>query len=85
MADAKLTCPSCGWDGSEDGRHGPRFTYLEEVTNERPVVGLNEAGVLQIDGRDHLGVEDAGANHRLQCGNCLAEFALPEGLDVDFV
>lgn len=84
MSDKRLTCPSCGWDGVADGKHWPSFRYLEEVTNEREVEGFDEHGVLRVSGEDHIGLEDGGENHRLLCGNCLTEFAVPDGIEVEF-
>lgn len=81
----KLVCPECGWDGADDGRFDFCFRYLEEVTNERRVEGFNAKGVLEISGEDHICIEDAGMNHRLRCGNCLAEFLIPDGTETDFV
>jgi hypothetical protein len=80
-----LVCPSCGWDGSDDGQHNFCFRYLEEVTSIRRVEGFNEAGVLEIAGEERIAIEDAGANGRFECGNCLAEFPIPEELKIDFV
>lgn len=81
----KLSCPRCGWDGSADGTHDFCFRYLEEVTSIRRVEGVNDAGVLEIAGEEHIAIEDPGANLRLQCGDCLAEFPIPENLIIDFV
>ncbi len=80
-----LVCPSCGWDGSSDGAHDFCFRYLEEVTSIRRVEGFNAAGVLEIAGEERIDVDDAGVNARIECGNCLAEFPIPEGVKIDFV
>ena len=84
-AKPRLVCPKCGWDGTDDGMHDFCFRYLEEVTSERRVEGFNDAGVLEISGEDHIAIEDDGTSHRLRCGDCLAEFAIPEGIKLDFV
>lgn len=79
-----LTCPACGWDAKKEGLHDFCFRHLEEVTTERRVVGINETGVLEVESAERIQLEDDGEKHRLQCGNCLHEFELPEGIQVDF-
>ena len=81
----KLKCPECGWDGTEDGVNGGWFRYLETVTNDRRVEGFNADGVLEVSGDDHIAIDDCGENHRLMCGNCMHEFPIPEGIEIDFV
>lgn len=83
IAERRLVCPSCGWDASDLGRRGHRFLYLEEVTNQRPVYGIHEAGMLQIEAFNQIGIDDGGWNQRLLCGNCLTEFPLPERFEID--
>ena len=84
-AEKRLVCPQCGWDASDDGMHDFCFRYIEEVTNERRIEGFNAEGVLEISGVDHIAIEDDGADHRMRCGNCLHEFPIPEGIEIDFV
>jgi hypothetical protein len=79
-----LRCPACGWDGSTEGTHDFCFRFVEEVTSIRRVEGLN-GGVLEIAGDERIDINDHGANARLQCGDCLAEFPIPEDLKLDFV
>jgi len=81
----KLVCPSCGWDGSTDGQHDFCFRYLEEVTSVRRVEGVSKEGVLSIAAEERIDIEDSGENARFQCGNCLEEFPIPEGLTFEFV
>jgi hypothetical protein len=83
MPTKRLVCPSCGWDGSTDGQHDAWFRYLEEVTNERRVDGFAPDGRLLVAAEDHIAIEDDGVNHRLICGNCLNEFPVPEGLEIE--
>ncbi len=80
-----LSCPSCGWTGDSAGIHADRFRYLEEVTSIRWVEGVDASGTLRVDAQEHIGIEDPGRRPRLQCGECLAEFPLPQGLTPDFV
>lgn len=81
----RLGCPKCGWDGSADGTHDFCFRYLEEVTAIRRVERINDDGILEISGEEHIGIDDPGANARLQCGDCLTEFPIPEDLKIEFV
>lgn len=73
----RLTCPKCGWDAQEEGAFDYSFRHLEDVAHERRVVGFNTAGALEIEGEERIQLDDPGINGRLQCGDCLAEFAIP--------
>ncbi len=85
MTSRTLTCPYCGWTGRTLGAHAAGFRYLEEVTSIRSVEGFGASGVLRVDARERIGIEDPGRRPRLLCGDCLAEFPLPRGTVLDFV
>ena len=56
-------CPKCGNDGSR----GP-LRFLEDITSYRPVLGLRDDGLLEIDGLYRTdGYDDAAVNMRFEC------------------
>ncbi len=81
----KLSCPHCGWTGRSPGAHGRAFRYLEDVTSLRWVKGMDPTGVLRVDASEQMPSEDGGRSPRLLCGECLREFRLPRGIEVEFV
>ena len=86
-----LPCQNClrfsrvlrGWRRARI--HWSALRWLEEVTSERKVEGIGPNGELMVQVRERIGLEDPGANARLLCAICLSEFAVPEGLPVDFI
>lgn len=78
-----LTCPHCGWTGDSPAGQGRAFRYLEEVTSLRWVVDLEAGGLLRVEASEHA--EEGGLSPRLLCGECLGEFPLPAGIEVEFV
>ena len=80
MAERKnITCPGCG-------AVNPRLRYLEDIVCYREVTGFNDEEELEIDGLYESGEGyDDGENARLTCMDCLREFPIPDGIDVDFV
>ncbi len=85
MEPAPITCPACGWAARSPGAHAHAFRYIEEVTSMRWVTGVAASGALRVDASDHIVDEEGGRSPRLQCGECLAEFLLPSGTEVEFV
>jgi hypothetical protein len=86
VADRHLVCPACGWDGSTDGEHDGWFRFIEQVaTNEHRVEGFSERGLLQVATEDVLAVADPWVRRRIRCGNCLTEFPLPPGIEIEMV
>ncbi len=84
-----LKCPHCGFDGSTEPRHrSEAFLYLEDIVCFREVhvpKTKKAKGVIQIDGLYKTGDGfDDGTNPRLMCGNCLHEFPVPEGVELEF-
>lgn len=86
-----LTCPHCGFEGiiggeAQEGEHSSEpFRYLEDIVNHRDVEGIDENGALRIDSFYESGEGyDDGDNLRLECRKCLAECALPAGLEIEF-
>jgi hypothetical protein len=84
-----LKCPHCGYDGSSPPWHredDEPFLYLEDIVCYRRVLLEGRQGVLNIHGLYHTGEGfDDGENARLMCGDCLEEFPIPPGLEIDFV
>ncbi len=50
----------------------------------RWVLGVGPSGVVRVDASDGIAAE-GGRSPRLHCGECLNEFALPSGTEVEFV
>jgi hypothetical protein len=75
-ASGRSRCPYCGHDGG--------FTHVEDAQLLREVKGIND-GVLLV--RGHYAVNDEGTadTWRISCPACEREFAVPRGLEVDFV
>lgn len=74
-AAGELVCPCC--------KH-TEFRYVEDIQCWRPVLSAMD-GRLNIDGLYKSGEGyDDGENGRLQCANCVAEYALPEQLELTF-
>ena len=84
-ADRRLVCPACGWDGSTDGQHDAWFRHLKEVTTECRVEGFGPDGRLLVASEDQVDIEEPESKHRLRCGNCLTEFPLPQGIEIEMV
>jgi hypothetical protein len=51
----------------------------------RWVIGASASGTLRVEASDRILDEEGGRAPRLQCGDCLAEFPLPSGAEVEFV
>lgn len=85
MRPAQIVCPTCGWEARSPGAHAHAFRYIEDVTSVRWVMGVAASGALLIAASDRILDEEGGRSPRLQCGECLAEFSLPGGMDVEFV
>lgn len=78
LPDGRLACPECGrteW-----------LRYIEDIQNCRQVDGVEE-GELRIFGAYETGEGfDDGQNGRLLCdGDCCIEFAIPEGMTIDWI
>lgn len=81
----KLTCPHCSYQGDQPSAHGGTFRYLADVTTWRDVVKLKGRDLV-VGGLSKRYDEDEERNDRLECRNCLSEFALIPDLDsVNFV
>lgn len=72
----RLQCPACG--------NTEEFRYAEYVTETRSIDGIDD-GTLYIHSDTEICTEDPGDVRRLECRKCLAELAIPEGLELDFV
>jgi hypothetical protein len=48
-------------------------------------MGVGVSGALRVDASDRIANEEGGRSPRLKCGECLAEFPLPGGIEVEFV
>jgi hypothetical protein len=48
-------------------------------------MGVGASGALRVDASDRILDEEGGRSPRLQCGECLAEFPLPSGAEVEVV
>lgn len=91
----KLKCPHCGYDGSrEPAQRSERFLYLEDIVCWRKVIedddpeveGEPAESMLYVDGLYQSGEGfDDGTNPRLMCGDCLEEFLIPEGAELEFI
>ena len=77
--NAKRQTLRCGYCGSTDLR------YIEDISCERALQGINEAGRLIIHGYYQTDGWDDGGNARLYCGDCSESSDLPAGLDIEFV
>ena len=84
----EIRCPKCNSSGP--------FRYVEDIESYREVEKI-EDGLLIVDGfyRTGEGYDD-GKNARLECQadhsevneghrTCFQQFAIPEGLEIDFV
>jgi len=49
------------------------------------VMGVGASGELRVDASDRIAAEEGGRSPRLQCGECLTEFPLPRGIEIEFV
>ena len=75
---AMPACPKCGQN--KDLRH------IEDCVVERRVTGVDETGVLGVDGFYITeGWDEASDNPRLYCPECDTQFAIPKGMEVEFV
>lgn len=86
-ADNSLTCPHCKFEGLRNGipatgKYGRGFKFVEDVPSYRSIAELRN-GTLMVD-TDYQDDAEGAENCRLECRNCLAESALPEGLSFDF-
>lgn len=73
----ELTCPYCQSKGP--------FRYLEDIVCFREVAGTKD-GTIMIHGLYQSGEGyDDGENPRLECRECLGEFAIPGDFETDFV
>lgn len=63
----KFECPNPECDGTNLG-------YIEDVSSHREVLGLDEHGVLLIDGEYSTAGWDDGENARLHCARCGQSF-----------
>jgi hypothetical protein len=70
-----LVCPQCG---------GEEIAYVEDIGNWRRVRALN-GSTLVIDGLYSTEGYDDGDNPRLQCRDCVHEWALPADVEMEFV
>ena len=82
----RLTCPHCGYDGSTQPKnHREPFRFLEDIVCWRAIQLDGRDGILSVEGLYHTGDGyDDGDNARIECGNCMGEFALPEGTDIEW-
>ena len=84
----KLKCPHCGYDGStEPSQREEKFAYLEDIVCWREVADdQDDLDTLVVNGYYQSGEGfDDGSNPRLMCGDCLGEFPIPEGAELEFI
>lgn len=94
----KLKCPHCGYEGNHPPQHRGKdeaFLYLEDIICHRTVIPNEDelststyepATTLLVRGYYQTGEGfDDGSNPRLLCGDCLEEFPVPEGVEVEFI
>jgi hypothetical protein len=90
----RIVCPHCGYAGTvAAGARGGAgadecdgFYLLEDITVYRFVKGLR-GGKLRVDGLYHTGDgydEGVPGSLRLECRQCLTEFPLPAGMEIDW-
>jgi hypothetical protein len=87
-----IVCPHCGNHGEAGGEWQTNawtpFKLIEEVVRSWIFdAGRDESGslVLIADGGSDDVDWGSGANLRFECMQCFGEFAVPEGVRVDFV
>jgi hypothetical protein len=77
---SNVACPYCG----TTLRNGGKFRYLEDIVCYRRVTGTHN-GRLSVEGLYQSGEGyDCGSNARLECRYCLAEFPIPDWVEIDW-
>lgn len=87
MSKARFYCPECGFADTPDAKTlNQLFRYLEDITNWRQIEGFDSGSrTLNIKGLYHTGEGyEEGKNARIECGNCLHEFKVPESWTEEF-
>jgi hypothetical protein len=70
----ELVCPACG---------SRKFHYVEDVQAVRDVELISEEAIV-LDG-SYETRDDGAENAHLECGICCAAYALPPGMNTEFV
>jgi hypothetical protein len=72
IIEGKLTCPHC---------NGTEFEDYEDVLRYRKVALTKGILYVENSGQDN----DEGSESRLSCQTCFADFAYPDGVNIEYV
>lgn len=64
--------------------HSADLFLVEDVPEARPIVGVEDDGTLIASIYNVDQYENVALNPRLLCGECSAEFAIPDGMGYSF-
>ncbi len=77
-----LVCPHCGYDGKATAKSAPWHTFriIEDLSAQWKVVECKGRVIRASDDRQLI--DESYTNTRIECANCLKEFAVPKGMTV---
>lgn len=84
MTETILACPTCSWTGRDSTSGNRAFRFVSDVTSLRWVIGIDSSGGLRVEAEEVIAIEEGHRRAHLQCGRCLTEFDLPQGVGVEF-